>query len=185
MPAYEAVLSPPEALERVDRIDLNRTRITRFLDAAAPVATATSAAPGVASGRIAFDPVRAKVLAAAGEPVILVRHDTSTEDVAGFAVAAGILTAVGGRTAHAAVVARQLGNVCLVGCRGLKIYDGARSGEIAGTPIGEGDWISLDGNTGAVTLGRREIIAEMPAAELCEIEAWRQHPPAPPSASSA
>jgi len=117
--------------------------------------------------------MRAKALASEKEPVILVRHDTSTDDVAGFAAAAGILTAVGGRTAHAAVVARQLGKVCLVGCRALAIDGKGRRGEIGGKQIEEGDWISLDGETGEVMLGRLDIVAEPPAAELAIIEGWR------------
>jgi phosphohistidine swiveling domain-containing protein len=139
-----------------------RAHLTRFADKAPAIATAVPGSPGVATWRIAFDSPRAKALAAGGEPVVLVRHDTSTEDIAGFAVAAGILTAVGGRTAHAAVVARQLGTVSLVGCHELKIREDGEGGETAGQKIVEGDWISLDGDSGEVTLGRREIIAELP-----------------------
>ena len=91
-----------------------------------------------------------------------------------FAVSAGILTASGGRTAHAAVVARQLGKVCLVGCRELKIHANGSEGEIGGQPIREGDWISLDDETGDVALGRRDIVVGMPRAELAEIDAWRR-----------
>jgi pyruvate,orthophosphate dikinase len=171
---HEGLLDPATALERVAAIDVDRARLTRFADKAPAVATAVPASPGVATGRIAFDSGRAKALVGGGEPVVLVRHDTSTEDVAGFAVAAGILTAVGGRTAHAAVVARQLGKVCLVGCHELKIRGDDQGGEIAGRKIAEGDWISLDGDSGEVTLGRRDIIAELPQAELAEIEAWRR-----------
>jgi pyruvate,orthophosphate dikinase len=171
---HEGLLDPATALERVAAIDLDLARLTRFADKAAAVATAVPASPGVATGRTAFDSSRAKALAAGGEPVVLVRHDTSTEDAVGFAVAAGILTAVGGRTAHAAVVARQLGKVCLVGCHELKIREDSQGGEIAGRKIVEGDWVSLDGDSGEVTLGRREIIAEMPRAELAEIDAWRR-----------
>ena len=126
----------------------------------------------MASGRVAFDSVRAAALAAGGDPVILVRRETATDDVAGFAVSAGILTAVGGRTAHAAVVARGLGKVCLVGCRDLRIDESRACGEIAGNRITEGDWISLDGETGEISLGRREIIADLPSAELAAIAAW-------------
>ncbi|HUA76025.1 MAG TPA: PEP/pyruvate-binding domain-containing protein, partial [Acetobacteraceae bacterium] len=139
----EGVLDPATAHERAARIDPESARITRFASPARAVATAVSASPGVASGRVAFDSARAGALSAAGDPVILVRHETSTDDVAGFAVAAGILTAVGGRTAHAAVVARGLGKVCLVGCRDLSIDEGRASGTIAGNRIAEGDWISL------------------------------------------
>ena len=170
----EGLLDPATALERVAAIDLDHARLTRFADKAPAVATAVSASPGVATGRIAFDSSRAKALAGGGEPVILVRHDTSTEDVAGFAVAAGILTAVGGRTAHAAVVARQLGKVCLVGCHELRIREHGQDAAIAGRKIVEGDWISLDGDSGEVTLGHREIVAELPQAELAEIDAWRR-----------
>jgi len=113
--AREGVIDIKTALARVSDIDLDRVGAARFNHPAEPIATAISASPGVASGRVAFDSAYAKQLAAAGEPVILVRPDTSTEDVAGFAVSTGILTAIGGRTAHAAVVARQLGKVCLVG----------------------------------------------------------------------
>jgi len=170
----EGLLDPATALARAAEIDIDRAHVTRFADNALVIAHATSASPGVATGRAAFDSARAKALAATGEPVILVRPDTSTEDVAGFAVSAGILTAAGGRTAHAAVVARQLGKPCLVGCRALTIRESERSGEIGGRMIEEGQWISLDGDTGDVTLGRRKIISELPEAELAEIETWRR-----------
>lgn len=170
---HEGVIEPNAALDRVAEIDLDRTVITRFANDAPAVATAISATPGVASGRVAFDSSRAKTLAAGVDPVILVRPDTSTEDIAGFAAAAGILTMVGGRTAHAAVVARQLGKVCLVGCRELVVHEDRRCAEIAGKKIVEGDWISLDGDSGAISLGQRTIIAERPEAELAEIAAWR------------
>jgi len=170
----EGLLDPATALARVAEIDLDHARATRFAEKAPAVAKAVPASPGVATGRIAFDAVRAKALAAGGDQVILVRYDTSTEDVAGFAVAVGILTATGGRTAHAAVVARQLGKVCLVGCRELKIHANGNAGEIGGRKIEEGDWISLDGETGEVTVGRRDVVAELPEAELAEVAAWRR-----------
>jgi pyruvate, orthophosphate dikinase len=181
----EHVIDPATALERAQEITPERVRITRFADKRPVIATAIPAAPGVATGRIAFDSARAKVLAAAGEPVILVRHETSTDDLAGFAVAAGILTAVGGRTAHAAVVARQLGVVCLVGCRDLHIDESEHCAAIAGQRIAEGSWISLDGETGEVALGRREIVAELPEAELSAIDAWRRTTASPRDAMPA
>ena len=160
------------ALARFETIDIARTYQTRFRDDAPSLAMALPASAGVASGRAAFDTPGAKALAAQGDPVILLRHDMATEDVAGFAVAAGILTATGGRTSHAAVVARELGKVCLVGCVALR-FDRPGHAEIAGQEISEGDWLSLDGETGAVTLGRREIVSEAPTVELAEIETWR------------
>ncbi|MFZ0694221.1 MAG: PEP/pyruvate-binding domain-containing protein [Alphaproteobacteria bacterium] len=170
----EGLLNSKTALARAAEIDLERARITRFANKVPAIATAISASPGVATGRVAFDSIRAKALAIEKEPVILVRHDTSTDDVVGFAASAGILTAIGGRTAHAAVVARQLGKVCLVGCRDLKINENGYCGEIAGKKIEEGNWISLDGETGEVMLGRLDIVAELPQAELAAIDGWRR-----------
>ena len=106
-----------------------------------------------------------------GEPTILARADTSTEDITGYAVADGILTATGGRTAHAAVVARQLGKVCLVGCRSLTFDEQHREVTIGKERIREGDWLSLDGETGEITLGKRTIVAER-QPELAELERW-------------
>ncbi len=168
---HEGLLDPAAAVQRADAIDLGQASVTRFAADIPAIATAIPASPGVASGRVAFDCDRARWLAAK-DPVILVRHDTSTDDVAGFAVAAGILTAVGGRTAHAAVAARQLGKVCLVGCKELKVDADGQHAEIAGARIREGDWISLDGDHGRIMLGRNEIITE-PPGEMAEIAAWR------------
>jgi pyruvate,orthophosphate dikinase len=170
--AREGLISPAEALARVEGVDLDRAGVVRFVGTAEPAAHAIPASSGVASGRAAFDVEAARRLTEQGEPAILVRRDISTDDVAGFALAEGVLTAIGGRTAHAAVVARQLGKTCLVGCRDLTIDEaaGARLGE---TALKTGDWLSLDGVTGEVFLGRREIIVERPEAEIAEIERWR------------
>lgn len=169
---HEGLIDRRTALKRLGSFDLANLATARFAAPAESIATAISAAPGVASGSVAFDSLRAKALAAKGEPVILVRHETSTEDVEGFAVAAGILTAVGGRTAHAAVVARQLGKVCLVGCKSLVIDADKRQATIGDTVIREGDYLSLDGASGAVSLGQRSIVTE-PAPELAEVLAWQ------------
>lgn len=169
---HEGAIDFKTALQRLGHINIDQLAVARFAASVPAIATAISAAPGVATGRVAFDSKRAKELAATGEPVILVRHDTSTEDVEGFAVAAGILTAVGGRTAHAAVVARQLGKICLVGCRTLAIDEARREAKVGDTRICDGDWLSLDGDAGEVTLGKREIILERPS-ELAEVERWQ------------
>ena len=169
---HEGLIDIGTALERVGDIDGMDLTIARFSEPAPSIAEAISASPGVASGRVAFDSHRAKELASNGEPVILVRPDTSTEDVAGFAVAAGILTATGGHTAHAAVVARQLDKVCLVGCYALALDEKRRVARIGTEHIQEGDWLSLDGDAGTVALGKRAILKEQPP-ELAEIEHWR------------
>jgi pyruvate,orthophosphate dikinase len=168
----EGLIDKKEALARLADTDLAAARISRFAEAAEPAARATVASPGVACGRACFTSARAKEVAARGEPAILIRRDTSTEDVAGFAVAEGILTAVGGRTAHAAVVARQLGRVCLVGCRGLAIDEARGEARFGDRPIREGDWIALDGATGEVSLGRRPMIAE-DSPQAAVVRRWR------------
>ena len=169
----EGVIGRKEALARVAYVDLAAARASRFAEPAEPVAKAVVASPGVACGRACFTSERAKDVTSRGEPAILVRRDTSTEDVAGFAVAQGILTAVGGRTAHAAVVARQMGKVCLVGCRALAIAESQGSATLDGRQIREGDWIALDGATGEVSLGRRAVVAEE-TPETAIIRRWRQ-----------
>ena len=169
----EGVIDRKEALARVADVDLAAARASRFAEPAEPVAKAVVASPGVACGHACFTSERAKDVAARGEPAILIRRDTSTEDVAGFAVAQGILTAVGGRTAHAAVVARQMGKVCLVGCRALAIAEPQGSATLDGRQIREGDWIALDGATGEISLGRRAVVAEE-TPETAIIRRWRE-----------
>jgi pyruvate,orthophosphate dikinase len=171
--AHEGLIGEPTALARVAELDPSALAMSHFAEPAPTLATAISAGPGVASGRAVFDSQRATELAKAGEPVILVRPDTSTEDIAGLAAAIGILTSVGGRTAHAAVVARQLGKICLVGCHDLAIDELHRKASIGDTCIAEGDWLSLDGDAGLVTLGKRSIVSQLPS-ELSEIEIWRR-----------
>ncbi len=100
------------------------------------------------------------------------RRDTSTEDIAGFALADGILTAFGGRTSHAAVVARQMGKACLVGCKSLRIESDGRGASLGEQRIHAGDWIALDGATGEITLGRRDIV-RAPPPEAETIARWR------------
>jgi pyruvate,orthophosphate dikinase len=135
------------------------------------VGSGTPASPGVAVGEAVFDPQRAA--AAAGRSVVLIRADISTDDIAGLAAACGILTARGGRTSHAAVVARQLNKVCVVGCRELRIEPDGRGCRIGGQFIAEGDTVSLDGTTGRVYAGSVEVTREVPADYLAEVGEWK------------
>jgi pyruvate,orthophosphate dikinase len=171
--AHEGLITEQEALRRVDGIDPAALARTRLAAAGDPIILGIGASGGIAVGRAAFASEGAQRLAAAGDPVILMRPDTSTADVAGFAVAAGIVTAVGARTAHAALVARQMGKPCIVGCDTMTIDATTNRAQLASTTISEGDWVSVDGDSGGVYLGRREIIVERPDAELAEIERWR------------
>ncbi len=131
---------------------------------------------GVANGAVALDPDAVKRLAAAGTPAILVRQNTVTTDIEGMALAAGILTGSGGRTSHAAVVARQLGKVCLVACPGLEIDLERRQCRIGGVLLAEGDPLALDGNTGTVHAGRLAVLTERPEAALAAIAAGDRSP---------
>jgi pyruvate, orthophosphate dikinase len=169
----EGLLTPAEALAHLDGIDLKAVVRTSF---APPVprtlAVAEVASMGVASGVVALDSAAVKRVSLAGTPAIFVRRETVTSDIEGMALAAGILTASGGRTSHAAVVARQLGKVCLVACPGLEINLESRLCTIGGTVLNEGDFLSLDGNTGAVHLGSLTPVVERPERALAAIASW-------------
>ena len=172
---HEGLIGESEAVERAAGIDFNAASLTRFEGNATAIASGTPASVGVANGKAVFDSVSAGGICARGDgPVILVRPDTSTADVAGFAVSAGILTASGGRTAHAAVVARQLGKACVVGCTALVIDEAAKQATIAGHAVNEGDPLSIDGESGEVFLGERRIVTSRPEAEIAEIERWKR-----------
>ncbi|MHC4959251.1 MAG: PEP/pyruvate-binding domain-containing protein [Planctomycetota bacterium] len=175
--AREGVIDRATALKRIEALDLDgleRQRLAPGSDAV-PLARATPASIGVVSGAAVLDPERARQQAHEC-PVILVRHDTATEDLRGMVAAAGILTATGGRTSHAAVVARQLDKVCVVGCPGLSIDADGGSFVLAGRGFVEGEWISLDGDTGDVYAGKIDIESERPVAALAEIERWHAEP---------
>lgn len=172
----EGVITPSQALRRLDGMDLSALACKRLVDVPEPVARGTAASAGIAVGRAAFDSGSAQRLAANGDPVVLVRPDTSTADVAGFAVSAGIVTAVGGRTAHAALVARQMGKPCIVGCAALTVDVEGHSAQLANAAIKEGDWLSIDGEEGTIYRGQCNVAVERPEAELAEIKRWRMKP---------
>jgi len=172
---HQELITPAEAVERlaelkldqIERVSLGKAANTR------PLASAVPAGLGVASGRVTFNIQQAKELAAQGRPAILVRPDIFTDDIEGIAAATGVLTAAGGRTSHAAVVARQLGKVCIVGCTELHFKGPATECEISGVRLVEGDELTLDGNTGRIYQGRLEVVRERPEAELAELTRWR------------
>ena len=170
------LIDPAAALAQLQGIDLATVEELRLAlpDELQLLASATPAGIGIAVGRLVLDVEAAERLAAAGDPVLLLRHETATADIAGIAISAGILTAVGGRTSHAAVVARQLGKVCLVGCRELVLDLQARRCRIGGHELGEGDWLCLDGNAGRIHAGRPEVVGVRPDELLQEVEKWRR-----------
>src|SRR5690606_23627667 len=112
------------------------------------------ASPGAAVGRVVFNADDAEEWAARGEAVILTRTETSPEDIGGMDVAVGILTSRGGMTSHAAVVARGMGKCCVVGAGEIQIDYESKTFTVNGKTVKEGDWISIDGTTGRVMLGK-------------------------------
>jgi pyruvate,orthophosphate dikinase len=175
---HEELVTREDALRLIAGIDLAALVETSLVSAGNPLAAGIGASGGIAAGRAAFCSESAERLAAAGDPVILMRPDTSTADVKGFAIAAGIVTSVGARTAHAALVARQMGKPCIVGCGGMTIDAAADRAQLAGTTISGSDWITIDGDSGNVYLGRRETVVTRPEAELAEIAGWQPQAPA-------
>jgi pyruvate,orthophosphate dikinase len=169
----EGLITPEEGLQRLDGLDLEALGQCQLLNPGAAMIGGVAASSGIAVGRAAFESASAERLARAGDPVILVRPDTSTADIAGFAAAAGIVTAIGGRTAHAALVARQMGKPCIVGCHGIVVDAAARRAQIGTATVTEGEWLSIDGDTGSIHLGRHEIAVERPHAEIAEVGRWR------------
>ena len=127
----------------------------------------------MAAGAIALDAVTARTRAERGESVILVRDEASTDDIDAFSVCAGLLTARGARTSHAAVVARQLGMACVVNCADLTIDVRSRRATLGSCQLREGDAITLDAAEGAVYPGILELVEERPTELVERVRAWR------------
>ncbi|GAA4473887.1 pyruvate, phosphate dikinase [Phytohabitans houttuyneae] len=151
----EGVIDMDEALRRVSGAQLAHLMFPSFDRAAAPapLAVGVPASPGAASGRVVFDAGRAVQRAAAGEKVILVRRETNPDDLPGMIAAQGILTSRGGKTSHAAVVARGMGKTCVCGADALAVDTDGGQFTVDGTVVVEGDVVSIDGATGEVFLG--------------------------------
>lgn len=167
------IMSPSVALERLRGIDLEHIEYSELVapEGATPIARAVSAGTGVAVGAAVFDPARVNDLKRGG-PVILLRENAETADIAAIAAADALITARGARTSHAAVVARQLGKVCLVACGALHIDASGRSCRIGETTVREGDVLSVDGAGGLIYAGKLAIRRARPTELLSEIESW-------------
>jgi len=151
----EGLIDLDEALSRVNGAQLAQLMFPRFqADHTNEVlAKGVGASPGAAVGTIVFDSARAVELAAQGEATILVRRETNPDDLPGMIAAQGILTSRGGKTSHAAVVARGMGKTCVCGADSLEVNVAARTVTVNGRTLGEGDVLSIDGTTGAIYLG--------------------------------
>ncbi len=171
----EKLISREEALLRIDPEHLEQM-LHPHLDSsidATPLAQGLPASPGAASGFAVFDADRAEELGkVAGQKIILVREETKPEDIHGFFAAQGILTSRGGKTSHAAVVARSMGKPCVAGAEGIHIDDKRRIAQVGDTEFKEGDTITLDGTTGNIYLGEIATIEPEFSDELNTLLGW-------------
>jgi pyruvate,orthophosphate dikinase len=175
----EKLISKEEALGRIKAEDVERL-FYPVIDSSVPradlgkrkLAEGINAVPGAASGRVVFTAHEAEEWAARGEKVILVRRETSPEDVGGMFVAQGILTATGGKTSHAAVVARGWGKCCVVGCEDLNIDFEKKQMSVKGHTVKQGDWITLDGNDGAVLEGQVTLVLPVLPSAYYTLMKW-------------
>lgn len=169
----EGVISAEMARSRTSKLAPQDLMIRRVVSAdgqaLSPIAHAATACTGVAIGEIALDEARARARLASGINVILVRRDAETSDMAALSVASGLLTQRGARTSHAAVVARQLGKVCLVGCGAMLLDETARTLTLGERMLHEGDVITLDGNEGAVYVGVASTEVDEPVELLARL----------------
>jgi pyruvate,orthophosphate dikinase len=175
----EKLITIQEALERISPEDIERLfypvldpKVSRATLRERFFVSGNNAVPGAAVGRAVFSAGDAERWAARGEKVILVRHETSPEDVGGMYVAQGILTATGGKTSHAAVVARGWGKCCIVGAENLECDAAAKTGTANGVTVREGDWLVLDGGDGRVYTGQVDLIRPEPPPAFGTMLKW-------------
>ena len=174
--AVEGLITRAEALERLEDLDIGSIDATA-LDAPqdlAPLAHGTPASVGVAIGVAVFDPARVAGMKRDGRPVVLLREHAETADLTALSKSAALVTAKGARTSHPAVVARQLGKACIVGCASLKIDPDGRSGCFGETVVREGDLLSLDAATGLIFGGQLAVREGKPKALLDAVARWRK-----------
>jgi pyruvate,orthophosphate dikinase len=174
----QKLISKEEALLRITASHLDQLLHPRFDEAdliakgVKPLANGLSASPGAAVGIAVFDSNTAEELGHKGEQVILVRDETNPDDVHGMLAAKGILTARGGKTSHAAVVARGFGIPCVAGCEALDVNLTAREFRVGTTVVRQGDWISVDGSTGNVYVGKVGLIAPEVSGNFGTLMGW-------------
>ena len=172
----EGMISEQQAVAMIDPRNLDTLLHPQFdpaaLKAAAPGGKALPASPGAACGKIVYSAEDAKEWAARGEKVVLVRLETSPEDIEGMKAAQGILTVRGGMTSHAAVVARGMGKCCVSGCGAIVMDEENKQFTLAGKTYHEGDWLSLDGSTGNIYDGAMPTVDASVGGDFGRIMAW-------------
>ncbi len=170
----EGLIDRGEAVRRVDPGQINQL-LHPTLDPTAKAEVLTSglpASPGAAVGQVVFDADTAAAEGGKGAPVILVREETSPDDFHGIAAAQAILTARGGMTSHAAVVARGMGKCCVAGAKDIDIDEDARVFRVDGRAVRAGEWLTLDGSTGRVMLGRVPLVEPQLSGEFATLMSW-------------
>ena len=170
----EGLITIEEALQRVDAEQLNQL-LHRQIDTSVkvePIAKGLPASPGAACGKVVFDANVAEKLGGAGEKVVLVRSETTPDDIHGIIHAQGVLTSRGGMTSHAAVVARGMGKPCVCGCEAIKIDGAGNQFTVNGLVVKEGDIITIDGATGNVMLGEVPMIEPTVSDEFETLLQW-------------
>lgn len=170
----EGLIDRNEAVMRVDPASLeqlHRPRIDHTADST-PVVSGVAASPGAAAGRAVFEADRAVQLATTDDPVLLIRPHTTPDDIHGMAAAIGILTAQGGKTSHAAVVARGMGKPAVTGVSGLFVDVSTRTAHVGDVDIREGDIVTIDGTTGEVYVGEVPVVDPEDTPELSTLLAW-------------
>ena len=172
----EGMRTEKEAVAMIDPRNLDTLLHPQFdakaLKAATPMGKGLGASPGAACGKIVFTAEDAEAWAAKGEKVVLVRLETSPEDITGMKVSQGILTVRGGMTSHAAVVARGMGTCCVSGCGDIAMDEANKKFTLAGKEFHEGDYISIDGSTGNIYDGQIATVDATIAGEFGRIMAW-------------
>jgi pyruvate,orthophosphate dikinase len=171
---HEGMITKDEALLRIapDQLELLFHPRVDPRNKEVPIAVGVPASPGASTGKVVFDADTAVEWTKKGEKVILVREETKPEDVHGFFAAQGVLTSRGGKTSHAAVVARGLGKPCIVGCAALVIYQQSRLLRVGGAKIEEGATITIDGSTGSVYPGTVRLLQPELKDEVFELLGW-------------
>ena len=170
----EKLITKEEALMRVEPEQLDQL-LHKVIDPKAQlkvIAKGLPASPGAATGQAVFDADTAAERGGNGEKVILIRQETNPDDIHGMDAAQGILTARGGMTSHAAVVARGMGKSCVAGCEEIRVSESAKQFSINGTTVKENEWITLDGSTGRVILGKAPLIEPEISGEFGVFMGW-------------
>ena len=172
----EGMISEQQAVAMIDPRNLDTLLHPQFdpkaLKSTEPVGKALPASPGAACGKIVFTAEDAKAWAERGEKVVLVRLETSPEDIEGMKAAQGILTVRGGMTSHAAVVARGMGKCCVSGCGAINMDEANKQFTLAGKTYHEGEWLSLDGSTGNIYDGAMPTVDASVGGDFGRIMAW-------------